>query len=147
MKRLFSIVLGFAALMAEAAEDPRRAQSAEIAAGFQKVLGERLMSAMVAHGPVAAIEVCRHEAPEIAARLSAQTGTKVARTALRVRNPDNAPDASELTVLKNIRARSESGRKESTRAFRGCHRWQRALPQGHSHPARLSELSWSGARA
>ncbi|MGB5235537.1 MAG: hypothetical protein WBN85_10245 [Candidatus Macondimonas sp.] len=55
MKRLFSIVLGFAAL---------------IAACFQKMLGERLMSAMVADGPVAAIGVCRHAAPEITAAIA-----------------------------------------------------------------------------
>lgn len=117
MKRLFSIVLGFAALMAEAAEDPRRAQSAEIAARFQKVLGERLMSAMVADGPVAAIGVCRHEAPEVAARLSAETGTKVARTALRVRNPDNAPDAGEWAVLKTFERDLKAGVKSSPEHF------------------------------
>ncbi len=142
-----SPVLGFAALMAEGAEDSRRAQSAEIAARFQKVLGERLMSAMVADGPVAAIGVYRHEAPEVAARLSAETGAKVARrTALRVRNPDNAPDAGEWVVLKTFARDLKTGVKSSPEYFEVAADGS-ALPQGHSHPARLSELSWSGTRA
>lgn len=70
MKRLLPVVLGFAALIAEGAEDPRRAQSAEIAACFQKVLGERPMSALTADGLVAAIEVCQREAQEIATAIA-----------------------------------------------------------------------------
>lgn len=100
MKRLFPVVLGFAALIAEGAEDPRRAQSVEIAARFHQMLGERLTAALAADGPVAAIGVCQHDAPEIAARLSVETGAKVARTAQRVRNPDNAPNAAERAVLE-----------------------------------------------
>ncbi len=55
MKRLFPVVLGF---------------SAPIAARFQKVLGERLMSAPTADGPAAAIGVCQRKAREIAAAIA-----------------------------------------------------------------------------
>jgi hypothetical protein len=50
-------------------------------------------------GPVSAIAVCRDRAPAIAARLSEQSGARVTRTALRVRNPSNAPDELQRAVL------------------------------------------------
>jgi hypothetical protein len=53
-------------------------------------------------GPVAAIGVCKERAPAIAARLSQQSGARVRRTALRVRNPGNAPDDLERTVLEQF---------------------------------------------
>jgi hypothetical protein len=53
-------------------------------------------------GPVAAIGVCKERAPAIAARLSQQSGARVSRTALRVRNPGNAPDDLERAVLEQF---------------------------------------------
>jgi len=53
-------------------------------------------------GPVAAIPVCRERAPAIAARLSQDSGAKVSRTALRVRNPANAPDDLQRAVLEQF---------------------------------------------
>lgn len=62
-------------------------------------LKSELQQAMQAGGPVAAIEVCRTRAPAIAAQLSQESGAKIGRTALRVRNPANAPDDLERRVL------------------------------------------------
>jgi len=53
-------------------------------------------------GPVSAIAVCRERAPAIAARLSAESAAKVSRTALRVRNPSNAPDELQRAVLQQF---------------------------------------------
>lgn len=72
-----------------------------------RALADQLMSEMKAElgqamqqgGPVAAIEVCRTRAPEIAARLSSSSGASVGRTALRLRNPANAPDDLERAVM------------------------------------------------
>jgi hypothetical protein len=58
-----------------------------------------LQQALQAGGPVAAIDVCRTRAPAIAAQLSQESGAQVGRTALRVRNPANAPDELERKVL------------------------------------------------
>jgi hypothetical protein len=55
-------------------------------------------------GPVAAINVCYLRAPEIAAQLSKESGARVGRTALRVRNPTNAPDELERAVLEQFTA-------------------------------------------
>ena len=41
--------------------------------------------------PAAAIDVCRSQAPEIASRLSRQSGANVSRVSSRFRNPQNVP--------------------------------------------------------
>lgn len=84
--------------------DPRLAQSRLLAERFQSELKSRLAAALAAGGPVQAIEVCKTDAPAIAARLSAESGAEVARTALRLRNPANAPDAAERAVLEGFAA-------------------------------------------
>ncbi len=67
----------------------------------------------LADGPAAAIEVCHGEAPEIAAAIDAG-GWTVARTSLRVRNPDNAPDAWERAALERFDARRAAGEDPAT---------------------------------
>ncbi|MES2918063.1 MAG: DUF3365 domain-containing protein [Pseudomonadota bacterium] len=57
-----------------------------------------VQQAMTAGGPVAAMAACQVAAPAIASRHSRQPW-RVGRTALRVRNPANAPDAWEREVL------------------------------------------------
>ena len=85
---------------AEAQDDPRLTRSRELAAQLQQALGGRLLAAIESGGPVEAIEVCTVEASPIAGRLSEQSGARVGRTALRLRNPLNAPDAGARTVLE-----------------------------------------------
>jgi hypothetical protein len=89
--------------------DDRLARSRAIAAEFQQTLGGELKAAMADGGPVRAIEVCADVAPRIAARFSAETGADVGRTALRVRNPDNAPDAGAQAVLEDFADRVAAG--------------------------------------
>lgn len=64
-----------------------------VAMEFMSALKAELMKAMKAGGPANAIQVCKRMAPEIAAHKSRETGWRVARTSLKVRNPANAPDA------------------------------------------------------
>ena len=68
--------------------------SRQLALQLGSELKGELGKAMAAGGPVAAISVCRERAPAIAARLSRESGAAVGRTALRVRNPANAPDGT-----------------------------------------------------
>jgi hypothetical protein len=82
-----------------------RAMSAELGTELKAELAKALAQS----GPSAAIEVCRLRAPEIAARLSAHSGAKVSRTALRVRNPANAPDDLQRAVLEQFAADLASG--------------------------------------
>jgi hypothetical protein len=81
------------------ATDDWGARSRALADQLSSELRGELGAAMAAGGPVAAIEVCRTRAPLIAARLSEASGADVRRTALRVRNPANAPDSYERAVL------------------------------------------------
>ena len=76
---------------------------------FAPKLKGALKSAMQEGGPVNAIGVCHTEAPEIAADVSAAQGVDIARTSLKVRNPDNTPDAWEKAVLEAFEARKAAG--------------------------------------
>lgn len=77
-------------------------------------LKTRLMSAMQDGGPISAITVCADEAPAIAAAVSAETGLQVGRTAPRVRNSDNAPDAWEQAQLSEFQTAIASGADPTT---------------------------------
>jgi hypothetical protein len=93
-----------------AEDDPRIAISRDYASQLQDALSGKLKAAMQQGGPVSAIEVCQIEAPLIAAELSS-TGSpsRVGRTALKVRNRDNAPDLEELQVLLDFTKTLEAG--------------------------------------
>ena len=99
---LFVAVPGLASEPIPASQDGRLEASRELAAALQGELGSRLQAALAEGGPVGAINVCRTTAPGIATRLSERSGAQVGRTALRIRNPANAPDPGEREeVLQN----------------------------------------------
>jgi hypothetical protein len=75
---------------------------------FGALKGE-LKTAMEAGGPVNAIGTCNLKAPEIANQLSQQSGWELARTSLKLRNQDNAPDIWEKNVLLSFEARKKAG--------------------------------------
>lgn len=72
-------------------------------------LRAELMAAMKSGGPAEALSVCQTRAPEIARTLGQETGCAVGRTALKVRNPANAPDAWERSTLKRFRRQLAAG--------------------------------------
>ena len=88
--------------------------SREAIKSFAGALQKQLKSAMADGGPTAAIEVCNVAAPEIAQTASAARGWSVGRTSLKLRNPDNAPDAWELAVLRDFEARKAAGEAPGT---------------------------------
>ena len=88
--------------------------SREAIKSFAGALQKQLKSAMADGGPTAAIEVCNVAAPEIAQSASAARGWSVGRTSLKLRNPDNAPDAWELAVLHDFEARKAAGEAPGT---------------------------------
>lgn len=97
------------ALAADATED-WVARSRAMAQTLGSELKAELGSALKAGGPVSAIAVCKTRAPEIAARLSRESGADVGRTALRVRNPANAPDDFETLLLQQFSSELASGK-------------------------------------
>ena len=94
------------------------------------------LSSALATGPSGAIEVCRTRAPEIAAQLSRESGAVVSRTALRVRNPANAPDDLQRAILEQFADDLAAGRAEMpleaavevNRGGRIERRYMRAIP-------------------
>jgi hypothetical protein len=84
-------------------------QSRQLALQLGGQLKAELSKAIAEGGPMAAINVCYLRAPEIAAQLSQASGARVGRTALRVRNPSNAPDELERSVLEQFATDLGSG--------------------------------------
>lgn len=80
---------------------------------LSKTLGQQLKSTLVAAmqsgGPEQAITACNIQAPVIADQVSQDANWDVGRTALKIRNPDNAPDEWELAVLQTFEQRIASG--------------------------------------
>jgi hypothetical protein len=116
-------------------------RSRELVAQLGGELKSELSRAMEQGGPVAAIGVCRDRAPAIAARLSEQSGARVSRTALRVRNPANAPDGLQRAVLEQFTeqmaatpaaAAAAAGPPEAVFEIKGARgierRYMRAIP-------------------
>lgn len=105
------VLLALAACQPVSEEEIQRrtAESRAISMEFMQTLKGELQAAMQSGGPVNAIEVCNKRAPEIAADFSAQKGWTVARTSLKYRNPDNAPDAWERAVLEEFEERKAGG--------------------------------------
>ncbi len=112
MHKTMVFVMGLASTLALAADvDPVRlaAEARSQVKPFMMALKGELQKAMKAGGPVNAISVCNEKAPQIAARLSQRSGWELARTSLKVRNPDNAPDAWERKVLERFEQEKAAG--------------------------------------
>lgn len=112
MKTIIAVMLALAltqcAAMAEKVDVRAEKSRATVDEYMQSLKGE-LQEGMQQGGPVNAIGVCKLTAPGIAGTYSAKTGWEVGRTSLRVRNPENAPDAWELGVLKGFEKRKAAG--------------------------------------
>lgn len=76
---------------------------------FATSLQGELKAAMQEGGPTQGISVCNEAAPRIAAEASESYGGEVARTSLKVRNPDNAPDDWEREVLQRFDRLAQQG--------------------------------------
>jgi hypothetical protein len=87
-------------------------KSRELSMQLGTELKAELGAAIQKGGPVAAIDVCHTRAPAIAARLSAESGARVGRTALKLRNSANAPDDLQRAVLEQFADDLASGRVE-----------------------------------
>lgn len=98
------LVIGTCGLASEGrAENEALLQASRAASKeFGAALKEQLMAGMKAGGPLTAIDVCHTAAGDIAAEMSRKHGVSLRRTALRVRNEANAPDAFEREALERF---------------------------------------------
>jgi len=122
MKSMVSIAVLTAALMttgaANAADiDALKSEAVGVVKAFGGPLKKALVGGMKSGGPVNAISICNEKAPSIAAAAAASTGWEVARTSLKLRNPNNEPDAWEQKVLNQFEQRKVAGEKPDTIAY------------------------------
>jgi hypothetical protein len=95
--------------------DQYTAEARTVAMPFLKQLGAINQKAVSEGGPASAITVCRDVAPQISNDLSRQTGWKLTRVSLKVRNPLlGTPDAWEQKQLQSFVARIAQGEKPET---------------------------------
>lgn len=112
---------------------PDRVDGAVVAARsaadtLQRELLTALSEAMAKTGPGGALGICNEKAPQIAARVSRNTSVDIGRTALRVRNPANAPDAWEADQLAFFAGAAAAGERtadlERFKVERGPDGWR-----------------------
>ena len=89
--------------------DLARAQAA--AKAFSSQLRGELQAAMVAGGPIAAVDVCHTRAPRIAEAVMAEHGVQLGRVALpgRNRHPDHAAGDWKLATLQAFQQAVDGG--------------------------------------
>lgn len=103
---------------------------------YRDALQGKLTSALNDEGPAAAIRVCNVEAPAIGAKVlgGQREGWMIQRTALRVRNPANAPNEWQRRGLEALQERIERGTAPAAAEWHeveeGALRYMRAIPLG-----------------
>lgn len=118
MKKLIALSL-FTALssMTAQAEDlsTYQTETQAVVMPFLKQLGAANQQAIADGGHESAVGVCKTIAPQLAGDVSRQTGWKVSRVSLKVRNPLlGTPDAWEQKALQAVEARLAKGEKPET---------------------------------
>jgi hypothetical protein len=136
--KTFSFIIMLALLPAPAAMAEDKAEALVLEArqhtmAFAKALKSTLMAGMKAEGPAAAINLCNIDAPALA-EISSKDGWQVGRTSLKVRNPNNAPDAWETEILKSFDQQLAAGADiqtlEVSREDNDEFRYMKAIPVG-----------------
>lgn len=94
--------------------EPYAVKAREAVKAMGGALQSKLKEAIAAGGPVSAVAVCNTLAPQITAEKSAAAGMSIKRTALRVRNPANAPDELEKRILEDFAAQFAAGKDPAT---------------------------------
>ncbi len=108
------VAIGFSSA-AIADEVAKRSKESRVVVGdFMVLLKKELKGAMKEGGPTNAIKVCKNKAPQIAADMSEKYDWRVARTSLKLRNPQNEPDAWETNVMNEFEKSKAAGKEVKT---------------------------------
>lgn len=109
------VLLLFPVLAPAQDADALLAASRETAGQLIQQLGAQLRAELAKGGPEGAVVVCKTIAPELAGRLSRDTGWRVSRVSLKARNPLlGSPDAWEQRGLEEFDRRAAAGEKAET---------------------------------
>lgn len=100
----------FTANLAQANDDALLADARKVASSLAPKLMPILQQEVAKAGAEGAIPVCKDMAPIMAAEVSQQTGWKIKRVSLKVRNEARGtPDAWEKAALEDFDARAAAG--------------------------------------
>ena len=92
--------------------DALLAASRETSGQLIQQLGAQLRAELAKGGPEGAVAICKTIAPELAGRLSRDTGWRVSRVSLKTRNPLlGSPDVWEQRGLEAFDQRAAAGEK------------------------------------
>ncbi len=136
---LITIVLAWTGTAIAQNDVKERTEAARaVATEFGKTLIGELQKAIAAGGPVNAIGVCKIIAPKIAADMSAEKKMTIGRTSLKLRQPNNKPDAWELRQLRSFEQRKAAGENPANIEFgeyvntggKTVFRYMKAIPTG-----------------
>jgi len=135
---LAAATLGAAADTKPPTDADRANQSRALSKDYGKRLKGTLLEAIEAGGPEAAIAVCNTAAPAIAKVATSSSGWSLGRTALKVRNPENAPDAWERDILLKFQDQAAQGAdmaalehyETTTKDGKRVFRYMKAIPTG-----------------
>ena len=94
--------------------DQRAAKARELTSLYREKLKAGIQNSIRESGVVGAIGACSTLAPELNATVTDATNFELARTAQRVRNPENTPDAWEQSILEQFQKSLESGAEAKT---------------------------------
>lgn len=120
IKVLLTSSLSLLPLLANAAEKvPQQdiEQARTLIKAFSSDLKSVLKTAMKTEGPIKALAVCNMQAGPIADKNSASSAWNIARTSLKVRNENNAPDVFESAILHQLETRKAAGEDLKTMEY------------------------------
>ncbi len=97
---------------------------------LNREMRKKLMESLQQNGPAGAIDVCAKDAPIIVSRIEKELGVTIKRTSLKLRNPQNAPDAAEKQLMEGLIASyktDEKLRQDVTMFPNAPHRFYKAI--------------------
>lgn len=138
MKKILLAVTAILLMFFTISDDENTLTARKIVKDFGTQLKSELIKGMKKGGATEAISVCNLKAPEIAEEISDSTNWKVGRTSLKTRNPNNAPDEWEKTVLEVFEKQLKDGKDIKTLEYSEVvkigdaeyFRYMKAIPTG-----------------
>ena len=106
-------LVAFAVQSAEPTQSSLESGAKQRIGQFGSELKATLQQAISSGGPTKGIEVCRDEAPKIAAKYSTD-GWKIGRTSHKTRNPDNQPNKWESQQIEQFQQAIAEGQPAAT---------------------------------
>lgn len=115
-KTIFFVLLtmSFGVTIVFSGENDHLSESRKIVKQFAGKLKGELISSLEQNGPINTLSVCSQKAPAIAKNISQGKPWAIARTSLKSRNKDHAPDTWEQKTLDLFEKRRSEGKDVQT---------------------------------